>query len=212
MTKPILWSSTFTSGTMTHLAAAAAGADYDIRFISLRKGEHRTPEYLAMNPKGQVPTLDLGDGRVITEFVAILAYIARTHPAAGLMPSDPYAEARTLGWLGWLSVQMASAFLPSFLPSRFTADPAAEASIGARGRERAAEALAFAEAALVRGDVPSGENGGLGLAELGFFFIAMAVRFLKFDPAAYPALAAHQARIAALPRIAAALARERDIG
>ena len=212
MAKPVLWSSTFTSGTMAHLAAAEAGADFDIRFISLKKGEHRTPEYLAMNPKGQVPALDLGGGRVVTEFLAILTYIARTHPASGLMPSDPYAEARTLGWLGWISALMGSSILPSFMPSRFTADPAAEASVAARGRERVAEALAFAEAELARGEVPGGENGGLGLAEIGFFFLGMGVRFLKFEPADYPALGAHYARIAARPRIAAALAREREIG
>lgn len=212
MSKPILWSSTFTSGTLAHIAAAEAGADLDIRFISLRKGEHQTPEFLAINPKGQVPALQFGPGRVVTESPAILSWIALTYPQAGLLPSDPYAAAKTLEWSVWLTLQFGSVFPAVFSPSRLTADPAAEASISARGRERALEAFAFADAGLARGDVPPGAEGGVTLAELHLFFFAMAAAFMKFDLPSWPALAAHHARIGARPRVAAALARERDHG
>lgn len=212
MSKPILWSSTFTAGTLAHLAAAEAGAELDIRFISLKRGEHRTPEYLAINPKGQVPALQFGPGRVLTETPAILSWIAATHPGAGLLPADPYDAAKTMEWSIWLALQFATVFQAAFSPGRLTGDPAAEASIAARGRERALEAFAFADAGLARRDVPQGANGGVTLAELHLFFFGMGAGFMKLDLATWPALAAHHARIGARPRVAAALAREREHG
>lgn len=212
MSKPILWSSTFTSGTLVHLAAAEAEADLDIRFISLRKGEHRTPEFLAINPKAQVPALQFGPGRVVTETPAILSWIALSHPRSGLLPTDPYAAAKTLEWSVWITLLFGSVFPAVFSPSRLTGDPAAEASIVARGRERALDAFAFADAGLSRGDVPQGADGAATLAELHLFFFAMAAGFMKFDLATWPTLSAHHARIGARPRVAAALARERAHG
>ena len=212
MTKPILWSSTFTSGTLAHMAAAEAGVDLDIHFISLRQGEHKTPEFLAINPKGQVPALQIGPGRVITEGPAVLTYIARMNPDAGLMPADPYAEARTIEWMAWVSLQFGTVFQPIFMPGRFTSDPSAEASVTARGRERAAETFTFADAALAHGEVPTRDDGGVTLAELYFFFLGMGARFLKMDLSVYPALTAHHARMGARPRIAAALTREQEHG
>lgn len=212
MAKPVLWSSTFTSGTLAHVAAAEAGADFDIRFLSLRKGEHRTPEYLAINPKGQVPALQLAPGRVITETPAILHYIAQMHPQSGLLPADPHDAAKCLEWSVWLSLQFAAVFVPIFAPSRFTGDQAGEAAIAAKGRERAADAFAFADAGLARGDVPAGRDGTVTLAELHLFFFGMGAGFLKLDLSNWPALAAHHARIGARPRIAAAIARERNHG
>lgn len=212
MSKPILWTSTFTAGTLAHLAAAEADADYDIRFMSLRGGDHKKPEYLAINPKAQVPALQIGPGRAITETPAILTYIARTHPRSGLLPADPYGEARVLEWLVWGSLQFTAVFQTVSAPARFTNDPAAEESVRARGRERAADSFDYANAALLRGDVPLGGDGGVTLAELQLFFLVMGAGFMKFDLAPYPALVAHRARIAERPRVSAAIARERAQG
>ena len=71
MTKPILWTSTRTSGTIVHQMAAVSGLDLDIRFISLRKGDHKTPDFLAINPKGEVAAIQIPDaGVAITEIPA----------------------------------------------------------------------------------------------------------------------------------------------
>ena len=61
MTKPILWTSTKTSGTIVHAMVAVSGLDIDVRFISLRQGEHKTPDFLAINPKGEVAALQMRD-------------------------------------------------------------------------------------------------------------------------------------------------------
>ncbi|MDE2364207.1 MAG: maleylacetoacetate isomerase [Hyphomicrobiales bacterium] len=59
----------------------------------LRKGEQRAPDYLALNPQGLVPTLETGDGRVLTQSLAIMEWLDETHPAPPLLPKDPFRRA-----------------------------------------------------------------------------------------------------------------------
>jgi maleylacetoacetate isomerase len=56
--------------------------------IDLLKGEQRTEDYRAINPQGLVPTLEI-DGRVLTQSLGIIEYLAETRPDAGIMPADP---------------------------------------------------------------------------------------------------------------------------
>jgi glutathione S-transferase len=75
------------------------GEPYDIRVLSLSKGDNRAPDYLEVNPMGKVPALEHG-GVVITEAAAICAYLADEFPRAGLnvSPGDP----RRGVYLKWL--------------------------------------------------------------------------------------------------------------
>lgn len=60
----------------------------------LRKGEQREPGYLALNPQGLVPTLELDDGTVLTQSLAIIDWLEETRPEPPLLPRDPMARAR----------------------------------------------------------------------------------------------------------------------
>lgn len=60
----------------------------------LRKGEHRDPAYLAINPQGQVPTLVSDDGDVLTQSLAIIEWLDETHPEPALLPKDALQRAR----------------------------------------------------------------------------------------------------------------------
>ncbi|HVY85395.1 MAG TPA: glutathione S-transferase family protein [Caulobacterales bacterium] len=66
--------------------------------IDIFKGESRTPEFLAMNPAGQVPTAILPDGRALAQSNAIMLYLAE---GSRLVPSDPYQRAKMYEWLFW---------------------------------------------------------------------------------------------------------------
>jgi glutathione S-transferase len=66
---------------------------FDAIPVDLRKGEHRRPEFLAINPAGKLPVL-VDDGVVLTESIAILLYLAEKFPAAGFLPRDPDARAQ----------------------------------------------------------------------------------------------------------------------
>jgi maleylacetoacetate isomerase len=60
----------------------------------LRKGEHRAPDYVAINPQKLVPALVLDSGQVLTQSLAILEYLEEIHPAPPLLPRDPVDRAR----------------------------------------------------------------------------------------------------------------------
>ena len=86
----------FRSSTSTRLRAALnlKGLDYDYVAYALRDGETRTPAYLARNPQGLVPTLELDDGTNLTQSLAIIEWLEEAHPHPALLPSDPKGRAR----------------------------------------------------------------------------------------------------------------------
>lgn len=215
MAKPILWTSTRTSGTIVHQMAAVAGIDLDIRFISLRKGEHKTPDYLAINPKGEVAAIQIPDaGVTITEIPAMALWLADSAPASGLLPSDPLGRAKGMEWLAWCHFRMANTFYVAFQAKQLLAnDEAAAAALHAAAAARAGEALAFADAMLAR--QPNGTLLGTTQVTAPDIFLAALLGFAGFlglstDHLAH--LKALGAKVAALPAIAAALAREQEIG
>ena len=86
----------FRSSTSTRLRAALnhKGLAYDYVPYVLRDGETRTPDYLAMNPQGLVPTLERDDGAFMMQSLAIIEWLDETHPEPPLLPADPDGRAR----------------------------------------------------------------------------------------------------------------------
>lgn len=87
------------SSTSTRLRAALnlKGVDYRYRSWALQAGEAETPDYLRLNPQGLVPSLELGDGTVLTQSLAIIEWLDETHPEPPLLPADPLARAQLRG-------------------------------------------------------------------------------------------------------------------
>lgn len=75
---------------------ARLGQNYHLVEIDRFKGENRTPEYLAKNPEGRLPVLELDDGRILAESNAILVYLAGNSP---WLPADRFEYAETLRWM-----------------------------------------------------------------------------------------------------------------
>lgn len=199
----ILLVSARTSSLACRLAFALAGLPGEVRDLSLRQGEHRTPEMLALNPKGQVPALILDSGETITETPAILLAIGEMAPQSGLIPADRVARWRVMEWLSWYAYQFPRAFQPAFRPSIF-GPPPAENQIREGGLARVAEALAFLEASLGARDWLAGDT--LTAADLT---TAMMTTFAGFVGSVPPdALMAHRKRVFALPPLAETLQAE----
>jgi len=78
--------------------AAEKGIALDIREVSIIKCEQKSPEYMAINPRGQTPSLQLDDGTAITESVAICRYLEALHPAPPLFGSTPLEMAQIEMW------------------------------------------------------------------------------------------------------------------
>ena len=66
--------------------------------IDTMRGETRTPEFLKLNSAGQVPAVELDDGRTLAQSNAIIRYLAR---GSDLIPTDAYAAAKMDEWLFW---------------------------------------------------------------------------------------------------------------
>ncbi len=75
------------------IALNLKGVRVDHAFRRLRSGEHRAPDYLAMNPQGLVPTLELDDGALLTQSLAIVEWLNETYPSPPLLPADPLQRA-----------------------------------------------------------------------------------------------------------------------
>lgn len=60
----------------------------------LRKGEQTAPDYLALNPQGLVPTLEVAEGAVLTQSLAIIEWLDETHPTPPLLPLDALQRAK----------------------------------------------------------------------------------------------------------------------
>lgn len=82
------------------LTAAVLGLQLEEKKLDFTKGEHKNPEYLALNPNGAVPTLVDGDF-VLTESRAIMQYLASKKPESGLLPRDEQARADVTRWQFW---------------------------------------------------------------------------------------------------------------
>src|SRR5690606_25972764 len=76
------------------IALALKRIDYDYVAHHLRHGGQRSPDYLALNPQGLVPTLVLEDGTVLTQSLAICEFIDEVAPEPPLLPADPHGRAR----------------------------------------------------------------------------------------------------------------------
>lgn len=178
----------------SHIGLEEAGADYAIEKIDLRAGQQRTPEYLAINPAGVTPALATAQG-VITQNAAILAYVAQTHPDAGLADlDDPFAFARMQAFNGWL----ASSLHPAIGKALFSRPPlegeAKEAAV-----KLALEKYDLAETLLV-GPWVMGEAHSMADGYL-MVFTRWARQAGLLDKARFPKLNAHLDRVQARPAV-----------
>jgi glutathione S-transferase len=91
------------SSMAAHIALHEIGAPFEAKPLSFARRETRSPDFLALNPEGKVPTL-LVDSRPLTEVAAILFYLAKRFPAAGLLPVDDLeAEAQVISWMSFIA-------------------------------------------------------------------------------------------------------------
>ena len=123
--------------------AELLGIRYEWRESSVMQGASRTPEFLAMNPAGQVPTVILEDGRPLAQSNGIMLYLAE---GSALIPADAYERARMYEWLFWEQYSHEPTIAVARFQMHFLGKP--KESLDSRLVERGEAALARLELGL----------------------------------------------------------------
>lgn len=190
-----------------HSLLELSGAAYQPMMVKLHKGEQRSAEYLALNPRGQVPVL-VDDGEVITQIVAIVLHLDARFPNAGILPASGLERTRALSVLMWMNNTVHPTFTHVFMPQKFTDDVSAQALIKQhavamyRGLLDDLEALVAQATGWLAGAHPGALDAyALTLLRWG--------SLVGLDPVSFPATWALVQRFAALPAVARVVERER---
>ncbi len=127
-----------------HVLLEEIGQPYETELINVREGAQYQPHFMAVSAKAKVPALRRDDGSVLTEYGAIATWLARTHPAARLMPADAEGEARVLEAMDYAvgTVHM-QGFTRIARPGNFAPSEADREQVQARGREIYGKGLAL---------------------------------------------------------------------
>lgn len=142
-----------------HILLEESALPYSTELVTIAEGKQRTPEYLAINPKGRVPALLTEEGEILTEVPAISWYIADAAPTVRLLPQSRLAAARSFEWFNWLSGTVHTmAFGQFWRMQRFVAEEQLFPAVKDKGRENILENFAFIEGQL------AGRNWAVGNA------------------------------------------------
>jgi glutathione S-transferase len=192
-----------------HVSLALAGATYELQMVKLHKGEQGSPEFLAINPRGQVPVL-IDDDRVIDQVVAVVLYLDEQFPEAGILPKTQPARSRALTTLAWMNGGMHATFAHIFMPHKFASDADAKAHIKTHN-------TALFEAQLHQLDAmcPAVGSDQWLTGSQPCALDAYATTLLRWSglaglsPQAFPRIYALANRLLALPQLAQVVAAER---
>ncbi len=167
-----------------------AGAQFEVSTVNTGAKQQKTPEYLAVNPKGKVPVLGV-DGYPLTENVAIAQFIARTWPAAKLLPSG-FDEFKAISLMAWFASTVHPHLTPNARPENYCDMPEAF-----DGVKRVAQKLLFEDLRIAEG-LLAGRAwffDHFTAVDTYFFWCYRRATQFKLDLSAYPNCDAHMLRM-----------------
>lgn len=162
--------------------------------LDIDRSETRSAAFLAKNPNGRVPALELADGRVLAESGAILWYLAEGSP---FIPADPFVRAQMLQWMFFEQYShepyvAVARFIKLHCPAGGPRDAELPACY-----EKGAAAFAVMEAHLAKRAFFAGES--YSIADIALYAYSHVAEEGGFDLSPYPAIAAWFARVRAQP-------------
>ncbi|MBU6198353.1 MAG: glutathione transferase GstA [Xanthomonadaceae bacterium] len=184
-----------------HIVAHELGLPLAIEKVDTKaKRTESGRDFLAINPKGYVPALELDNGEVLTEGPAIVQYLADLKGTAALAPANgTLARARAQEMLNYITSEIHKSYSPLFK------DDTPEATRAER-KAYLAKRYDFIEKILAKQPYLLGDH--FTVADAYLFTVTRWADFVKFDLSALPSLQAFQKRVAARPAVQAAMAAE----
>ena len=170
------------------------GRSFDWIETDILKGESRTPEFLALNPAGQVPLVILDDGRPLAQSNAIILHLAE---GSDLVPTDAYDRARMLEWMFWEQYSHEPYVAVARFQVRYAGKPVSE--LEPRLVERGNGALQRLEDGLAASSFLVGQ--AVSLADVALVAYTRLAHEGGFDLGHYPAVAAWVKRVEAALKI-----------
>lgn len=189
----------FTPGVCSlapHIALREAGLEASLEKIS----DGNRAAYLAVNPNGYVPALEIRPGLVLTEGPAIMQYIADLAPHARLAPQNgSIARYQLQSWLNYITSELHKGFSPLFKPGM-------PAEAKTQFKEQILQRLEVVEQRLARHDYLL--DDGFSIADAYLFVVTGWAGFVALDLQRFAHLQAFRRRIAARPAVQAAMRAE----
>lgn len=191
---------------VTLTALETIDANYEEQILLFEKGQHKAPEYLAINPAGKVPCL-LADGRPLTENGAILRWLHAAYPQAELFPTggENWQTAQQLSVLFWISASWHPYVRAIKMPMMWTTgdvEPVRE-----KGKELLSGVLDQLDAELDQRRWWFGDSWSI--VDTYFWWAYINSEFGGFDLSPWKNVARHRADNEALPQLQRALAKEK---
>jgi glutathione S-transferase len=184
-----------------------ARAKFEVRPLNLGKGQQNSSEYLRINPKHKVPLL-IVDGKILSEGVAIQAWIARTFPAAQLLPADPWLELQALSLMSWCSGGIHPFLARTNSPPRVCNVAGTEDSVKKLAAANLTELFKIAD------DILSGRHfffDHFTAPDAHFFWCQRRARQFQLDLSSFKHCTAHFERMMQRPSVQKLLAFEKSV-
>lgn len=185
----------------SHIALHETGLQFEIEKVDFAtKKTAGGNDFIQINPKGYVPTIKLDDGSILTEGGAILQYIADQKPDSGLAPKAGTMERyRLQEWLTFIGTEIHKTFSPLF-------NKAAAEEVKTNARNLLTKRLGYVETQLANKPYLMGEK--FSVADAYLFTVVSWSNFSGFDLSPFPKLKEYMARVAARPKVQAAMKAE----
>lgn len=190
----------------SHIALAEAGAPYEAVRVNFAAGEQRSPQYLAVNPKGRVPAL-VTDKGILTETPAILMWIAQTHPQLKLAPlDDPWAFAQAQSFNSYLCSTVHVHHAHRTRGSRWADDEASQDGMKKKVAQNMTDSFALIERDMLKG--PWVLGAGYSVCDPYLFTLSAWLEGDSVDIAKFPRVHDHYKRMLERPAVRRALTEQ----
>lgn len=201
-----LYYAAHTCSLASHIALEEAGAEYFTERVSFKTNQQSSPDYLAINPKGRVPSL-VTDRGVLTETPAMLAYIAQMFPRAQLAPlDDPFAFAQVQAFNCYLCSTLHVAHSHRMRGYRWADDEASFADMQRKVPQSVGACYALIEREMLRGPWVMGE--AYTICDLYLFTLAQWMEDDGVDVSTLPKVVDHRRRMSERSAVRKAIADE----
>ncbi len=203
----ILYGGRFTRAVCVQMVLEEAGIPYELRELDIVAGEHREPDFLAVNPAGFVPAMITPEGEVLHETAALMLYLADRHGLDGLAPRvDEPERGLFYSKLFFLTNDVQPAMKRIYFPQRYSTDPADTPRIKAQAVSMAEDRWKVVDAHLAAHG-PYHLGARFSLVDLYMIMWAAAFEPKEALFESCPAIARCYDLVAARPKVAPLLAQ-----